>query len=349
MMKKTFSAFAFITALAVISSASACGGKPAAQPLAEAPPPTATTTSATPQAQTTAAQTTAAPTTAATTAPATATTSAPPTQTSTASTPATSPVTTSSTTAGIVTINWTPPSGPVTLTLHEAANRATYKSGATDISGYFYKPQGSGPFPTVLVLHGRGGLTQQQRDYALWLAQHGYVAFAPDYFAPISMPAATWASSDYGKYQDRIRADLGMAVEALKSLQTVAANRIAVAGFSLGGYFAFWLGTRDDIRGVVSYYGAYAPTVIAKYGIKDIVAQMKAPVIMYHGDKDTMVPIEQANTVRDLLSTYNKQYEYIVYPGAEHAFGPQYTSGPNATANTDSQQKTLAFLAAKMP
>lgn len=238
----------------------------------------------------------------------------------------------------------------MTLTADEAANRAIYKSGTADISGYFYKPAGSGPFPAVLVLHGRAGLTTQQKDYAVWLAQQGYVAFAPDYFAPIGMPAATWAATDYGKYQDRIRTDLGMAFEALKSLPTVASSRIGVVGFSLGGYFAFWLGTRNDVRGVVSYYGAYAPTVIATYGIKDIVAQMKSAVIMYHGDADEMVPIEQANTVYEMVKSNASVpwSRYTVYPGATHAFGPQYTTGPNATANADSQQQTLEFLKAQL-
>jgi carboxymethylenebutenolidase len=203
----------------------------------------------------------------------------------------------------------------------------------------------------VVVLHGKAGLNESTRAYAAWLATKGYVAFAPDYFAPISMAAGVWAGSDYGKYQDRIRTDLGQAIEAMESVSFTKANCIGVVGFSLGGYFSFWLGTRDDVKAVISYYGAYAPTVIAKYaqyGIIDIVAQIKSPVLMFHGDQDTWVPIDHANTTADLLKSNNKQYEYIIYPGAEHAFGPQYTSGPNAAANTDSQQKALVFLEAKL-
>jgi carboxymethylenebutenolidase len=135
----------------------------------------------------------------------------------------------------------------------------------------------------------------------------------------------------------------------MKSVSFIKADCIGVVGFSLGGYFSFWLGTRDDVKAVVSYYGAYAPTVInTQYSLKDIIAQIKAPVLMFHGDQDTMVPIDHANTTADLLKSNNKQYEYIIYQGAEHAFGPQYTSGPNAAANTDSQQRALVFLEAKL-
>ena len=325
MQKRAVSVLAAIATLALVLYAAGCGGNAEESPLSETSPAATST------------------------APATATTSALPTQTPTTSTPATSPATISSTTASIVTITWTPPSGPVTLTVDEAANRATYKSGTADISGYFYKPPGNGPFPAVVVLHGRAGLAASQRDYAVWLAQQGYIAFAPDYFTPIGMPAATWAGTDYGKYQDRIRTDLGVAVEALKSLPAVAASCIGVAGFSLGGYFAFWLGTRDDVRAVVSYYGAYAPTVVATYGIKDIVAQMKSAVLMFHGDKDEMVPIEQANAVYEMVKSAPVPWSrYTVYTGATHGFGPQYTTGPNATANTDSQQQVIEFLKAQL-
>jgi carboxymethylenebutenolidase len=267
------------------------------------------------------------------------------------STSSTTTTTTTTTSPSFVPIVWSAIGLPVTLTVDEANNRATYTSGTTDISGYFYKPQGDGPFPAVVVLHGKAGLNETTRAYAAWLATKGYVAFAPDYFAPISMAAGVWAGSDYGKHQERIRTDLGQAIEAMKSVSFIKADCIGVVGFSLGGYFSFWLGTRDDVKAVISYYGAYAPTVIAKYagyGIIDIVAQIKSPVLMFHGDQDTWVPIDHANTTADLLKSNNKQYEYIIYSGAEHAFGPQYTSGPNAAANTDSQQRALVFLEAKL-
>jgi carboxymethylenebutenolidase len=265
------------------------------------------------------------------------------------STSSTTTTTTTTTSPSFVPIVWSAIGLPVTLTVDEDNNRAIYTSGTTDISGYFYKPQEDGPFPAVVVLHGKAGLNETTRAYAAWLVTKGYVAFAPDYFAPISMAAGVWAGSDYGKHQERIRTDLGQAIEAMKSVSFIKADCIGVVGFSLGGYFSFWLGTRDDVKAVVSYYGAYAPTVInTQYSLKDIIAQIKAPVLMFHGDQDTMVPIDHANTTADLLKSNNKQYEYIIYQGAEHAFGPQYTSGPNAAANTDSQQRALVFLEAKL-
>ncbi len=211
----------------------------------------------------------------------------------------------------------------------------------------FYRPQGAGPFPAVLVLHGKSGLTSASQAYASWLATQGYVALAPDYFAPINMPAGTWTGSDYGKYTDRIREDLGQGLESLKSLSYVIPDRIGVVGHSLGGFFAFVLATRDDLKGIVSYYGAYQPQAVApRYPL--IIAQMKAPVLMFHGDADTSVPIEQANTARDWLISNGKQFEYILYPGVGHALDLPRASTYHANATLDAQQRGLAFLSAKL-
>lgn len=73
------------------------------------------------------------------------------------------------------------------LVINTATNRASYKSNRAEISGFFYKPQGNGAFPGVLILHSSNGLTEFERLYTSWLASQGYVALAPDYFTPIGI------------------------------------------------------------------------------------------------------------------------------------------------------------------
>jgi carboxymethylenebutenolidase len=230
----------------------------------------------------------------------------------------------------------------------EAANRATYKSGGVEVSGYFYKPSGTGPFPAVLVVHGKSGLGEGMRPHLTWLATQGYVALAPDYFTPIGMTAEKFDVSFYLNNVDQAREVLGQGLEALKSLSYVDPNRLGVVGFSLGGYLAFILATRNDVKGIVSYYGAYAPTAPAACSLADIIAEIKVPVLMFHGDADQLVPIAHANTARDLLTSKGKQFEYFIYPGVEHAFDLQGAATYDANATTDARQKELTFLKAKL-
>lgn len=204
----------------------------------------------------------------------------------------------------------------------------------------------------MLVLHGRSGLEEPTKSYASWLATQGYVALAPDYFAPISMPSGAWSGTDYQKHTDRIREDLAQGLLALKSLPYVDPNRIGVVGFSLGGYYACVLGTRNDVKCVVSYYGAYAGSPVnqvpVRYTLTEIASQMKASVLMFHGDADQLIPIANANTMKNLLISGGKQCEYVVYPGAGHPFdvkgGPLY----DARVTADAQQRVVIFLRKKL-
>lgn len=250
------------------------------------------------------------------------------------------------------TIVWTKPSVPPSYTVDESANRLTYSSGGIQVSGYFYKPQRMGPFPAVLVLHGRAGLGETHRAYASWLATQGYVALAPDYLTPVNVASGQWGGTDWEKKVDPVREHLALGVQCLKSLPYVAPSRIGIVGFSLGGFFGFILGTRDDVKGIVSYYGAYngKPVTqnLSRYLFSDVVAEIKAPVLMFHGDADQLVPIALAEATRNLLESSGKRYEYIVYPGANHTFNAPAGPLANPAATADAKQRVLVFFTAEL-
>ena len=226
------------------------------------------------------------------------------------------------------------------------------------ISGAFSRPQGNGPFPAVLVPHARGGLTPQDKDYAAWLATQGYVALAPDYFTPLGIVPSPLPSAGgeeiIGKYADAIRDDLARGLECLKSLPFVAQDRIGVVGFSLGGYFAVVLAARPDVKGVVAYYAPYAGSPVnnypTPYTFAYLAAQVRAPVLMLHGDADTLAPIANARSAQSVLNSSGKQAELVVYPGVGHAFNRR-PPGPgvyDASATADAQARVLAFLTAHL-
>lgn len=202
-----------------------------------------------------------------------------------------------------------------------------------------------------MVLHTRGGLGPGERSEASLLASSGYVALAPDYFAPDGIdplsPREVILALAFTVHVDRIREHLNGGIECLKSLASVDASRIGIVGFSLGGYFGLLVGAHDDVKAVIGYYGAYhgsgASMVPTKYAFTDVAAQVRAPVLMFHGDADGEVSINVARNALRRLQQAGKQAELVVYPGVGHRFdraGATY----DAQATADAGARTLSFL-----
>jgi len=247
-------------------------------------------------------------------------------------------------------LTWITPSPAVTCTEDATSSKLDYRSGARSYSGNLYRPAGSGPFPAMLVLHTSVGLFDHELTYGQWLADQGYVALVPDYFAPVGVTSGTL---DMKTFQaDTVREDLARAIDCLRSLAYVDKTRVGTVGFSLGGYFALALGTREDVRAVIAYYaGACDPPVdevcLARYPMATVAAQVRAPVLLLHGQADTVSPFAFIRATQDILQRAGKSSELVPYPGVGHAFdftnraaSPNYN--PPATANA--KARVVAFL-----
>lgn len=106
-----------------------------------------------------------------------------------------------------------------------------------------YHPEGAGPFPAVLVVHGgswRGGSKQQLARYAGPLAERKYVAFAINYrLAPAH------------KFPAQIE-DCRAALEWIRrnaSTYHVDPERIGGMGYSAGAHLVALLGTTGTVEG----------------------------------------------------------------------------------------------------
>ena len=66
------------------------------------------------------------------------------------------------------------------------------------IEGKLYKPDGRGPFPALVLLHGCQGVVRQTQTWAHWLRERGYVALVMDSFGPRNDPADCKGEDDSG-------------------------------------------------------------------------------------------------------------------------------------------------------
>ena len=145
--------------------------------------------------------------------------------------------------------------------------KLTYQSDATDrVAAYLFLPEASAKakLPAILCLHqttklGKAesaGIVDNPKQYALHLAQRGYVAFAPDYpsFGDSKYdfdPRHGYASGTMKAIWDNVRA-----VDLLESLPEVDATRLGVIGHSLGGHNAMFTAVFEPrLRVIVSSCG----------------------------------------------------------------------------------------------
>ena len=105
--------------------------------------------------------------------------------------------------------------------------------GFVTLTGKLTKPQGDGPFPAVILMHGCAGITGDIDTWADRLANWGYVAIVLDSFGPrgeINICERIMAIPFNVRSQDAYDAKSYLSGKAF-----VDRNRMAAIGFSHGG------------------------------------------------------------------------------------------------------------------
>lgn len=120
-----------------------------------------------------------------------------------------------------------------------------------------YLPNGNGPFPALICLHGGAWLRGSQRQYKSWgpwLAKRGYAVVAVDYRLS-SQVSPAWP----GVWEDVCRA-LDWLIAHAPALN-IDTGRLGTIGDSAGAHMAAMLSlhesTANRIRAVVGVYGIY--------------------------------------------------------------------------------------------
>jgi carboxymethylenebutenolidase len=217
-----------------------------------------------------------------------------------------------------------------------------FKSGNATATGFLVTPEGTGPFPAVIVIHEWWGLDDWVKDQARALAKEGYVALAVDlYHGKVTKNQEEAHQLMSGLPEDRAIRDLKATYAYLQSRADVKKDRIGVIGWCMGGKYALELATLEPgLKAVVAYYGA-PPTDPAK------IARIKAPVLGNYGAEDKGPSPEQVKAFEAEMKKLGKTVDIKLYPGAGHAFANPNNpwGGYRPEAAKDAWQRTIAFFA----
>jgi fermentation-respiration switch protein FrsA (DUF1100 family) len=169
----------------------------------------------------------------------------------------------------------------------------------------WWVPAGPPKLGHVLFCHGNAGSVADRLVYAQLLAAAGLDVLLFDYRG---YGRSTGRPSEQGTY-----ADARAAREALLARPGVDASRLLIAGESLGGAVALELAvahppagvlvqsTFTSVRDVAAvHYGAVPRAVVPDaYPSARIVGDLRAPLLVVHGDRDEIVPVEQGRALYD--------------------------------------------------
>ena len=174
-------------------------------------------------------------------------------------------------------------------------------------------PEGPGPHPAVLVLHEIFGLNDDIRRIAATLADHGYVALAPDLYSNgnrVACLSRLLADAAFAS-QRGLLSDLDACVAHLASLEPVDGDRVGVIGFCMGGGFALAVAARGGVQVASANYGPVPKDAKALEGSCPIVASFGATDRVFAG---------HAARLESHLDALGIDHDVKLYDGVGHSF-----------------------------
>jgi dienelactone hydrolase len=190
------------------------------------------------------------------------------------------------------------------------------------LQGYLRQPRDAGTSPAVILLHGcNGGWRQLDDRWGKRIASWGYITLAVDRFGPRGLTNTCTTGAPAATVHDAYRA-----LEFLVQLPSVDPDRVAVIGFSQGGWLALNSVERgaiertakDKFRAAIAFY----PPCL---GFKD---SMTVPTLILVGELDDWTLAKECRNLAEGRDDYgiSRQkgegvpIELIVYAGAYHDF-----------------------------
>ncbi len=217
-----------------------------------------------------------------------------------------------------------------------AGEKLTLPAQERDVQVTYFRAPGNDPRPAALLLHGANGFDSQIADYNRYgaeLANAGIDAYLVYYYSKMDERALSRGSdifaSRYAAWT-RLVSDLADNLRKQKN----ANGKIGLIGFSNGGILATGASARDpNISAAVIYYGT-PPFPM------EVAATRFPPLLILHGDADSIIPVEQGRRLADLAKQSGGAAELVIYPGERHGFGARLQTANGA----DALARTIAFL-----
>jgi len=217
---------------------------------------------------------------------------------------------------------------------------------------YEARPAAAGRYPVVLVIPEVWGMHEHIKDVARRFAREGFLAITFEMYAreggTLQLPDQQAVMKVANSVSDaQVMGDLDALVAYAKAHPAARPDRIGVTGFCRGGMYALLFAAHNaDVRAAVPWYGTIKPAKtpgIRDVGPLDVAAKITAPVLGLYGEADQGIPVADVKELEAALKAAGKSAEFVIYPGAPHAFNADYRQSYRPEAAKDAWTRCVAF------
>ncbi|HEX8352798.1 MAG TPA: dienelactone hydrolase family protein [Pyrinomonadaceae bacterium] len=227
-----------------------------------------------------------------------------------------------------------------------------------EMPAYRAMPSKGKNFPVALVVQEIFGVHEHIKDVCRRFARLGYLAVAPSLYA--RQGDTTQLKMDevmkvVARVPDeQVMADLDSTVAYARATGRSDGKRVGVTGFCWGGRIVWLYSAHSkELDAGVAWYGRLVaapnapPNPLTPRQPVDVAGELNAPVLGLYGGKDTGIPVETVERMREALKKSKAKAaarsEIIVYPEAGHGFHADYRPSYNKEAAADGWQRLQAW------
>ncbi len=229
--------------------------------------------------------------------------------------------------------------GPVQVVNWRSKEGIALEGIATFPAGY----EKGKKYPFLVLPHGgpeaNDSLTFD--PFSRMIAGLGYVVLQPEYRGSTGY-GADFLAAIYQHFGDRAYRDVDSATDFAIAQGWADANRLAIFGWSAGGFMTSWTVTQTNrykaaVEGAgITDWGPFlwtsdiqqidydarwtdkVPDAFSKFSAVDFADNVTTPLLILHGEADQRVPTFQGIEFFQILAAKGKTVRMVTYPGSPH-------------------------------
>jgi carboxymethylenebutenolidase len=209
-------------------------------------------------------------------------------------------------------------------------------------------PDGSGPFPALVVIQHQGGVDNFVQNLTERLAADGFVAAAPALYHRDGPDYPDDAKTRSSRLRDKnVINDVNATVSFLQRQNNIDGQRMGIIGLCMGGRVVYLMAASNPaFKAAVIYYGG---NIFRPWG-RDIpspferTAEIRCPLLGHFGEDDKNPSPEDMRRLEAELKKFAKVHEFYSYPDSGHAFMDSTKVSYRPHADLASWPRTVAFL-----